>query len=108
MSPAGRRGALVAALALAGCGPDVPADGPDAPPVDSAFVDALADVHLAEARAALAGHPAASLRGAALARHGLDSAAFGRRQAGLSGDPEALRATYDALDRALAAERAGP
>ena len=99
-----------AAAALTGCG------GPEAgepPAVDSTLVDLLADVHLADARAALdttGANPqrvADSLRGVALRTHGLDSAALNARLDALAEDPELARATYDALDARLARERQG-
>ena len=111
------RSALLAGsglVLLAGCGgADEAADGlPLTVPVDSALVDVLADVHLADARASLADSArqdalAESLRAVALGAHGLSEADLRARQDGLLRDPETARATYDAVDRALTAERTG-
>jgi hypothetical protein len=105
-------GAGLAFVALAGCGgPDGEADETGgAVPVDSALVRVLVDVHLADARAALADSArrpalAESLRAVALGAHGLGDADLRDRHADLARDPEAARATYDAVDRALMAER---
>ena len=100
--------AAAGAAAVAGCGAPE-GDGPD---VDSTFVEALAELHLADARAALdttRRDPAfaESLRARALAAHGLDSAALAERVDGLAGDPDLARATYDALDARLSLERQG-
>jgi hypothetical protein len=97
---------------LAGCGGADEAEPPEAVPVDSALVDVLADVHLADARASLADSArqpilAESLRAVALGAHGLSEAGLRARQDGLLRDPETARATYDAVDRALTAERTG-
>ena len=99
---------LVAAASGAGCG----APEGSAPAADSTFVEALADLHLADARAALdttRRDPAfaESLRAEALAAHGLDSAALAARMDGLAADPDLARATYDALDARLSLERQG-
>lgn len=107
------RAVAVALVWLAGCGGDEAGEGPtDAVPVDSALVDALADLHLADARASLADSArqpvlAESLRAVALGAHGLTEADFRARQADLARDPATARATYDAVDRALTAERSG-
>ena len=102
--------AAVAVLA-AGCGPPEAAGGlPETAPVDSALVRVLADVGLAEARAVLDPDPrraADSLRAVALRVHGLRADDLRRQQARLARDPAAARATYDAVDRALTAERNG-
>lgn len=101
-------GTLVGTLAACGSPPD--ADAP-AVPVDSAFAAVLADVHLADARAALApdstrrAAPADSLRGVALAAHGLDGPAFDARLRELAQDPGVAVATYDAVGERLAADR---
>ena len=94
----------------AGCGAPPEGDGPQA---DSLFVEALADVHLADARAALdtTGRDpdalAESLRAVALAPHRLDASALAERLDMLADDPERLRVTYDALESRLALERQG-
>ena len=94
-----RRLALVGLLLAAGCSPGEPA-APALP--DSAFVDVLVDVHLADARAGRTGEPADSLRAAALAHHGLDTAAFRRALAFYAAHPDAYAPLYDeALDRLL-------
>lgn len=98
------------ALLLAGCGaPDAASGG--GPPVDSALVAALTDLHLADARAALAPDPARtkpvadSLRAVALATHGLDASDLRARLDALAADPALARATYDAIEAALSDER---
>jgi hypothetical protein len=104
------RGALVVlALALAACdGADDPAD------VDPALVDALVELHLADARAALdtveARRPALddSLRHVALDAHGLDSAGLEARLDALAEAPALARATYDSVEARLVRERQGP
>lgn len=94
-----RRRALVGLLLAVGCAPGEPA-APDLP--DSAFVDALVDVHLADARAGRTGEPADSLRQAALVGHGLDTLAFRRALAYYAAHPDAYAPLYDeALDRLL-------
>ena len=108
-----RRGAcaIMAAL-LAGCG-DAPADGAAEPvPVDSVLVGVLAEVGLAEARADMApperrGAARDSLRRAALAAHGWTARRLDAAQTDLAADPAAARATFDAVERALTAERFG-
>ena len=99
----------VGAAALAAC------DGGDAAPdVDPALVDALVELHLADARAALdtaeARRPALaeSLRRVALDAHGLDSARLDRRLDALAADPARARATYDSVEARLVTERQGP
>lgn len=95
---------------LAACSAPSDADAP-AVPVDSAFVGVLADVHLADARAALAPDSsrrttlADSLRGVALGVHGLDRDRFEARLRDLADDPGAAVATYDAVGERLAADR---
>lgn len=94
----------------AGCGDAPQGDGTA---IDSTLVDVLADLHLADARAALdttARDPARlgdSLRQVALVAHDLDSATLAARLDRLSEDPQQLRATYDALDTQLGLERQG-
>lgn len=67
--------ALCLLLALTGCGMDTPT----APNLsDSLMVSVLAEVHLADARAAHTGEPRDSLRVAALAPFDLDTLAFQR------------------------------
>lgn len=100
------------ALLLAGCGAPDAASG-DGPPVDSTLVAALADLHLADARAALAPDSAQaesgsdSLRALALAAHGLDAGGLRARLDALAADPALARATYDAVEAALSDERQG-
>ncbi|MDT0631912.1 hypothetical protein RQM47_15065 [Rubrivirga sp. S365] len=108
--------AAAALVALAGCGG---AAGGVAPAVDSTLVDALADVALADARAALAdttggagrapspGGAADSLRAVALAAHGLDDAALDRALDRLARDPALAEATYAAVAQRLRDERWG-
>ncbi len=102
--------ALIALVALAACAGEPDADA-DAVPVDSLFVDALVDLQLADARAALApdslGRPALadSLRRAALAAHGLDADALDRQLDALADAPARARATYDAVEDRLADEQ---
>lgn len=97
--------------AASGCG-DAP-EGGDAPAIDSTLVEVLADLHLADARAALdttARDPdrlADSLRRRAHLAHDLDSAALADQLDDLADDPARLRATYDALDTRLSLERQG-
>ncbi len=105
-----RAAALAVAVAsAAACG----APSGEAPAVDSTLVEALADAHLADARAALdttgrdPGATADSLRRVALAAHDLDSAALAARLRALADDPALTRATYDALDARLSLERRG-
>lgn len=101
--------ALAAIVATVGCGTDGADE--DAVPVDSTFVDALVDLQLADARAALASDSldpdrvADSLRRLALDLHGLDSVTLTRRLDALAETPAVARATYDAVDAQLARER---
>ena len=103
-------GALV--LGLAGCGaPAETGTGPEPVAVDSALVDLLADLALADARAATVAPArqraaAESLRVVALAGHGVSDADARDQQARLARDPTVARATYDAAERALTAARA--
>ena len=109
--------------ALAGCGPSaqqgVRGDTPDGGsaaietvPLDSALVDLLTDVVLADARADLA-PPARraavsdSLRDVALRSHETSAAGLADHQRRLARDPAPARATYDAVQRALSNERFG-
>jgi hypothetical protein len=105
------RATLVAAsLALAACGGSDPTNASEVA-VDSVFVDALVEVHLADARAALAPDTlrrpalAESLRAVALAAHGLTRDAFDARLADWAADPAVATAHYDAVDARLSAER---
>ncbi len=110
-----RRAAALALLAVAGCSKP-PADavtgaavGPEPVPVDSSLVDLLADLALADARAATAPVPRRaavrdSLRAVALALHDVTPDDARGRQADLARDPLVARATYDAVERALMAE----
>ena len=99
------------AVGLAGCGaPAETGTGPEPIPVDSALVDLLADLALADARAATAAPArqraaAESLRVVALAGHGVSDADARDQQARLARDPAVARATYDAAERALTAAR---
>ncbi|MDX1530628.1 MAG: DUF4296 domain-containing protein [Rhodothermales bacterium] len=73
---------------------------------DSLLVEALVELHLADARAGRTGEPRDSLRTAALAVHGLDTAAFGRALDYYADHPEAYVALYDrAIDRVLAEQQ---
>lgn len=103
---------LAALIACAGCASP---DG-DPPAVDSTFVSALAELHLADARASLDTTVASpderaaladSLRQRAFDAHGLDSAALADRLNALATDPALTQATYDAVDSRLALERQG-
>ena len=99
-----RAPAVALALSLAACG------AVDAPPdVDGALVEALADLHLADARAALDSTAAPglddSLRAVALEAHGLSEAGLDAHLEALAADPELAQATYDSLDVVLTRER---
>lgn len=100
---------LCAAL-LTACG-DTAGDDPGAVAVDSAFVDVLADLHLADARAALAPDTlrrpaiAESLRAVALQAHRLRARDVDARLGDWASDPAVAVAHYDALDARLSAER---
>lgn len=114
MSGAGRALAAAALLAAsgpaAGCGAEPGGADTDAAP-DSVLVEALAEVQLADARAALAPDSVRSpafgdsLRRVALRAHGLDSAALAARLDALADDPALARATYDAVADRLSTER---
>ena len=104
--------AAVLAVGVAGAALGCGAPEGEAPAVDSTLVEALAELHLADARAALdttRRDPAfaESLRTRALAAHDLDSAALAARLNRLARDPDLARATYDALDAHLSLERQG-
>lgn len=109
-APAVRLLAGTLAGTLAACTSPADADA-SAVPVDSALVGVLADVHLADARAALSPDSSRraalsdSLRSVALAAHGLDGPAFDARLRALAEDPAAAVATYDAVGERLAADR---
>ncbi|PAP76615.1 hypothetical protein BSZ37_09255 [Rubrivirga marina] len=98
-------------LSLVGLAACDGADGGD--DVDPDLVDALVELHLADARAALdtveARRPALaeSLRRVALKAHGLDSAAFETRLDALAGAPALAEATYDSVETRLVRERQG-
>lgn len=105
------RAALLGMPLLAACGNAGTPDG-DAPvAVDAAFVDVLAEVHLADARAALAPDSlrrsalADSLRQAALQAHGWTADRFEARLQEWARDPALAVAYYDAVDSVLRAER---
>ena len=101
--------AVVAALLVAGAGCDGAPEG-SGPAVDSTLVDALVEVHLADARAALsdsAGRGGDSLRAVALGAHGLDLDALDRALDRLARDPALAEATYAAVADRLRAERHG-
>jgi hypothetical protein len=66
--------------------PEADGDGPTVA-TDSSLAVVLADLYLADARAETTGDPADSLRAAALALHGLDSAAFEQRFADATTTP---------------------
>ena len=114
----GRGGAALAlAAALAACGGEDGARTGDpvgaGPAVDSALVDVLAEVALAEARGDLSadssgrGGAADSLRAVALGAHGLDAGALDRALDGLARDPDLAEATYGAVADRLRRERRG-
>ena len=98
---------LAGTVVLGGCDEGA---GPD---VDPALVDALVELHLADARAALdtseARRPvlAESLRQVALDAHDLDSARLERRLDALASDPARAEATYDSVEARLVTERQG-
>ncbi|WP_412062499.1 DUF4296 domain-containing protein [Rubrivirga sp. IMCC45206] len=102
-----RRLALAGLALLAGCAPSEP----ERPEPDPALVDALVELHLADAVAALDSTAsdtfADSLRDAALAAHGLDSAALAARLDALADDPGMVQVTYEALGERILAEREG-
>lgn len=105
-----RWGAPLVVAGLAACGGGEPAET-ESVAVDSAFVDALVELHVADARAALAPDTlrraalAESLRAVALAAHGLTADAVGARLAAWATDPAVATAHYDAVDARLSAER---
>lgn len=99
-----RRLILVGALAAAGCG------DAEAPAPDPALVDALAELHLADARAevdSLGLDSTRALRAAALAAHGLDSLALADQVRALARQDGALAALYDSVTLRLTLERQG-
>ena len=104
-----RRAVVALAVLLGGCG----GSEAEAPEADPALVSALAELHLADARAALdtvatdRAALAESLRAVALAAHGLDSAGLARQLDALAADPALAGVTYDALDTRLSLERQG-
>ena len=102
---------LLALVVLPGCTESGAEAALDAiVPVDSALVDVLVDVSLAEARASLA-PPARraalsdSLRSIALSEHAMSASALARAQKRLADDPAEARATYGAVADTLAAAR---
>jgi hypothetical protein len=108
--------AAACALALTGllaaCGADPAADpaqgGSTSAPVDSALVELLVELHLADARAAVAPDAQAPRRRAeALRRHGVSEADLAARLADLAERPEAASATYLATETRLQMERQG-
>lgn len=100
-------------LLLAGCGGADAASGNEVP-VDSSLVDALVDLHLADARTTLTPDSlqspawADSLRTVALSAHGLDEAHLRDHLDALADDPARARATYDAVEAELSDARQGP
>lgn len=92
---------------LAGCAPSEP----EPREADPALVDALVELHLADAVAALDSTAsdafADSLRAVALAAHGLDSAGLAARLDALADDPGMTQVTYEALGARIQAEREG-
>ena len=103
-------GVSLAVCTLAACGGE-PSESADVA-VDSSFVDLLADLALADARADRL--PASSrvasresLRAVALGGLGADSAAADGRLRALAADPDRASATYRALDARLSRERHG-
>jgi hypothetical protein len=93
----------LALLLLAGCRGETPVPAPD-----PAVVDALVEVQLAEARAALTGADADSSRHAALAASGVAPAEFDRWLESAADDPDAAVALWDAVAGRLDAERLAP
>lgn len=82
----------------------------DAPAPDSALVDAVTELHLADAVAetdSLDAAAAQTLRREALAAHGLDSVALAARLRELAAEPDALGALYDSVALRLTLERQG-
>ena len=101
--------AAALALVIAGCGTET-ATGDDAP-VDTALVALLADLHLADARAALAPdslRPSLgdSLRAVARAAHP-EADRLDTYLDALARDPALARATYSAVEDWLSDERQG-
>lgn len=98
------------AVLLAGCGADDASE--TGPPVDSTLVALLADLHLADARAALTPDSARagvadSLRATALSAHDTEADRLDARLDALGRDPDLARATYDAVEDRLDDERQG-
>lgn len=102
---------LALAAAASGCGSGAEDSDAGAVAVDSAFVDVLTELQLADARAALVPDSlrppglADSLRRLALDAHGLDSAAVAAHLDALADSPDHARATYDAVQQQLTQER---
>ena len=89
------------ALALAACGaPDADAD-PEPVATDSTLAAALADLHLADARAETTGEPRDSLRAAALDLHGLDSTTLADRVERATRRPDEAAALTRAVSERL-------
>lgn len=104
--------AAALALLLVGCG-GASASENGGPPVDSTLVSLLADLQLADARAALApdsmrGDMADSLRRLALVVHDTEADRLEDRLDALGRDPALTRATYEAVEDRLDDERQGP
>lgn len=94
-----RRVLPLLALLTAGCDTEAPRE---AGLNDSLMVEVLIGVHLADARAEQTGEPRDSLRAAALADLGTDTAAFSHALDYYARHPEAYQPLYDrALDRLL-------
>lgn len=90
-------------LALAGCNDGGPA-GPGIP--DSLMVEALVEIHLADARAAHSGEDRDSLRARALDAHGLDTTDLARALDYFAEHPEDYQPIYDlVLDQIIREQR---
>jgi len=96
---------ILAAIGLAGCG-EADEMEPRAA-VDSTLVDALVDLHLADARGAVTEDPALgdSLRDLVYAIHGLDSTQLDQRLADTALRPGAVAALTEAVESHLALEQ---
>ena len=98
--PGVRLALLALAVLFGGCGAETDEDGAIVL-ADPALVPIVADVHIADARAETTGEPLDSLHQDALARHGLDSAAYAARLGAAMRTPDAAAAFYDAVTEHL-------